>query len=419
MRGATVALLLVLCSFPMAVSRSSTTASRDGYELLQRVAQHYANAKSYHLRATFEYRTWSKMQRNWEKTIWDVAEAPGNRYRYEGESGNGHALRVSNGNDVWTYHVEERAYTRAAFSDLTSATHSATAPAELALSSGSRLRADFASLAKTYKSAARLPDSEITVDGKRIDCYVLQLKTLDERRKRADESSERTLWIEKSNDTILKDHLKLLASAYSGVVFEAESTTIYKLRELDLPLQESLFTFVAPEHTRIVQRFADNTPTPGNLEGKLLPTIKITTADGKQFSTDSVRGQPVLLDLWASWCQPCVEELDSLAAIYPRALHKLSVITIDQDEEAENAAELIARKKYPWPNVHDDGNIASALGGIAGFPRTILIAADGKVIYDKTGYDEEDLHKAISSLGSEYAALLPAQPPCTTEAARK
>lgn len=49
--------VLLLYFFPRAVSQSTVDASTDGYELLQRVAQHYANAKSYHLRATSEYVT--------------------------------------------------------------------------------------------------------------------------------------------------------------------------------------------------------------------------------------------------------------------------------------------------------------------------------------------------------------------------
>jgi hypothetical protein len=68
---------------------------------------------------------------------------------------------------------------------------------------------------------------------------------------------------------------------------------------------------------------------------------------------------------------------------------------------------LIGKKHYAWPNIHDEGEISSALGGINGIPRTILVNARGSVVYDKTGYHDLDLKKAISALGSEYAALFP------------
>jgi cytochrome c biogenesis protein CcmG/thiol:disulfide interchange protein DsbE len=414
--------VLLLCFFPSAVSQSTVEASTDGYELLQRVAQHYANAKSYHLRATWEYVSWNKLQRNWDKNIWDVAEAPGNRYRYEGESGTGHALRVSDGKDVWTYHVEEAAYKRASLSELSSATHTGIPPTELALSSASRLREGLASLAKTYKSAARLHDSEITIEGKRIFCYVLQLKTSDERRKRADESSERTLWVDKSNETIVKDAVKVHASEYSGgarIPSDGEGNTTYWLRELDSPLSDALFTFVPPVNAKLVRRFSSDASIGASLEGKPLPALKLTTLEGTEFPTTS-RGKPILIDIWASWCVPCLQELDSLGAIYAGLKGNMAVITIDQDEDAKDASNVIRKKKYSWPNFHDDGDIANALGGTNGIPRTIIADANRQVIYDKTGFDQEDLWHAISSLGPEYAALISrGPPPCAPGSATK
>ena len=413
-------LLLVAsaCLGPLSTSQSQTPLTPiNGYEILERVAQRYANASSYHIRATNEYVTWNKFQRNWEKKIWDAAEGPGNKFRYEGESGYGHGIRVSDGKEVWNFHVEESAYTKTSSSRSDVAPHGLRPLIEIAVSEASGLRSGLASMGKMYKSATRLPDAEIEIDGKHISCYLVQLKSSDERRKRADELAESTLWIDKVKDIVVKE--SRTASAGGPIHFESENTTTYLLTELDSAPPDSLFSFNPPAEAKLLERFPDNFTMGGSLEGRPLPAIKITTAGGKQFSTDSLRGKPALLDLWASWCEPCVQELDFLAAVYPRVKDKLAVITIDQNEEAKDATDLIARKKYTWPNVHDDGDIAGALGGIAGFPRTILVDSDGKVIYDKTGYDEEDLHRAISSLGAEYAALFANAVPCKTGAIAK
>jgi hypothetical protein len=98
----------------------------------------------------------------------------------------------------------------------------------------------------------------------------------------------------------------------------------------------------------------------------------------------------------------------------------MAVITIDQDDDAKDASNVIRKKKYSWPNFHDDGDIANALGGTNGIPRTIIADANRQVIYDKTGFDQEDLWHAISSLGPEYAALISrGPPPCAPGSATK
>jgi len=78
--------------------------------------------------------------------------------------------------------------------------------------------------------------------------------------------------------------------------------------------------------------------------------------------------------------------LDSLGAIYAGLKGNMAVITIDQDEDAKDASNVIRKKKYSWPNFHDDGDIANALGGTNGIPRTIIADANRQVIYDKTGF---------------------------------
>ena len=88
---------------------------------------------------------------------------------------------------------------------------------------------------------------------------------------------------------------------------------------------------------------------------------------------------------------------------------------MDQDEEPNTAAELLSKKGYNWPNFHDDDGATEKLVGLSGIPRTILIDAQGKIVYDASGMDEDQLRTEIAKLGSEYAALAPKpkEAPCT------
>jgi thiol-disulfide isomerase/thioredoxin len=93
--------------------------------------------------------------------------------------------------------------------------------------------------------------------------------------------------------------------------FESERTVAYVASQLDSDVPDSLFTFAPPPGAVLVGRFPDNWTTGSSLEGRALPKITFTTTDGKVLSTESLRGKPALLDIWASWCAPCVEELDA------------------------------------------------------------------------------------------------------------
>jgi thiol-disulfide isomerase/thioredoxin len=146
----------------------------------------------------------------------------------------------------------------------------------------------------------------------------------------------------------------------------------------------------------------------------MFPDIRMTASDGKTISTESLRGKPILLDIWATWCAPCIKGLEQLAEIRRRTNDKdLVIMTIDQDEVAKTASDFLAKKGYSWPNLHDDGSASKALRGINGIPRSILVDGTGKVIFDRTDANSDSLLKAITALGPNYAELAPKEPqPC-------
>ena len=84
----------------------------DALDLLARVAQHYADAKSYDVEWTEERTTTREFYRQWNKTLLIAAEAPENRSHFEGRGGiGGSAMEVSDGKTVWVYAVDQGRYT--------------------------------------------------------------------------------------------------------------------------------------------------------------------------------------------------------------------------------------------------------------------------------------------------------------------
>ena len=77
----------------------------DALALLNEVSQRYADVKSYHIEAIEEETSGNELQRSWQKTMLTAVVAPGGRYRYEGRSGYGAAVVVSDGATQWPYHL--------------------------------------------------------------------------------------------------------------------------------------------------------------------------------------------------------------------------------------------------------------------------------------------------------------------------
>lgn len=187
---------------------------------------------------------------------------------------------------------------------------------------------------------------------------------------------------------------------------EEELVTTFANTTLDGLVPENLFRFAPPVEAKLVEDFPNPlTSTGANLIGDQIPTLKLKSADGRVQTIDSFRGKPVLIDLWATWCAPCVDALPKLDKLYHEAAKKaLAVISIDRDKESKTASELLTKKGYSWPNFHDDGDIEKLVGS-SGIPRTLLIDAQGKVVYDSAPPSDDDLRKQITKLGPEYASL--------------
>ena len=384
--------------------------SSDGLELLTRVAQQYSDAKSYYIVSVEERASTSEYSHYWQKTLLTAAEGPGNRYYYEGLSTSGHSVKVGDGKTVWTYRADENRYTAKPVE--ASSQQTVISMSEGAMYQAENLRKSLGALSKPFKSADLLSDATLIVNGNEVSCDVVHIQSSDQKRVLPGYSFDKTIWIDKTHETVMKTIEHAHTYLFSGgrrIPMEEEITTTFPTAELNSPVRKSLFTFIPPSGAKLMQDFPD--PRKDflgiNRTGDQAPALKLKSADGKVISLESLRGKPVLLDFWATWCGPCVAELPQLAHIYQEAKDKgLVLISVDQDEEAKTAAEFWSKKGYTWPNFHDDGDIETLMGS-SGIPRTVLIDAQGKIVYDRTASSEEDLRTEIAKLGPQYAPLSP------------
>ena len=122
-------------------------------------------------------------------------------------------------------------------------------------------------------------------------------------------------------------------------------------------------------------------------QGALMPAINLSDPAGRALNTGALQGRPVLVNLWATWCAPCIKEmplLDDLAIDYEG---RLRVVTVSQDMGgAQKVAAFFERGGYsmlePW---HDpEAELGMAIGDTM-LPTTVLYDAAGREVWRVLG----------------------------------
>ena len=125
-----------------------------------------------------------------------------------------------------------------------------------------------------------------------------------------------------------------------------------------------------------------------------------TAIDGKPVAIESLRGRPVLVHYWATWCEPCKVDIAQIRELYAKyGPKKFAVVGIALDSNKAELAKFLAAKPIPWPQLHEagglDGRLAEELGVLT-LPTMILIDADGNVV--DRNLVITDLEKKLDSL---------------------
>jgi cytochrome c biogenesis protein CcmG/thiol:disulfide interchange protein DsbE len=122
--------------------------------------------------------------------------------------------------------------------------------------------------------------------------------------------------------------------------------------------------------------------------GAEAPAYAAETLDGERMAISQLRGRPVLLNVWATWCHPCRQEIPALEQLHrtyaPRGLHVVGV-SIDQGDQQQGIREFLQEYGASYPIWLDpDGEIQTAYSTM-GVPNTFLIGPDGTVLWKHVG----------------------------------
>lgn len=143
------------------------------------------------------------------------------------------------------------------------------------------------------------------------------------------------------------------------------------------------------------------------LVGQVAPDFVATSPDGSTFQLSSLRGRIVVLDLWASWCDGCEEELPILDNLARRiAPLGAKVVSVAIDEDASQPLRILRRRAWSMTVLYEASGALGDVYAPAKMPMVLVIDADGFVRDQKYALTETDIHdleqrvKALSARSS-------------------
>lgn len=143
--------------------------------------------------------------------------------------------------------------------------------------------------------------------------------------------------------------------------------------------------------------------------GDTLPALSLRCmVPGDDVSLDDLGARPVLVNLWASWCAPCREEMPLMQEAYERAGDQIGFLGVNTEDSPSAAASLLGDLDVTYAHVVDRERQLLTELGAPGLPVTLAVASDGRVLDRQIGQaSPERIDELVSLL---VAAAVPTPP---------
>jgi thiol-disulfide isomerase/thioredoxin len=356
----------------------------DMEKLLAETAETYREAKSFRIEREMVNTTRSDLMKFSGRYLLSVVVAPGHRYRIVRKDAGTWDVHQSDGKTEWTWYPWRKQYVEQP------AEHSD--PEDLSPAEGGFV-AWLRQIDKKLASGRVQSRQTIEVGHRRVNCMVIigppSLQQHDPTM-----LQQTTYWIDRDRRVLVKEKF-VMRSTVPEHKYDDARTTSYTT-QLNISFPDTLFNFVPEAGAKRVEKVDFG---PVELVGKPAPPLKLKTLDGKEFDLESLRGKPVLVDFWATWCMPCREAMPHLAKLYDQFREKgLGVVSVSKDDDPADAARFFAKYKYSWLNVADPNGESDGDWGESGIPRLVLVGKDGRVLFEGEGFDEAQEAKIRAAL---------------------
>lgn len=129
-----------------------------------------------------------------------------------------------------------------------------------------------------------------------------------------------------------------------------------------------------------------------------LPSAQLLNAQGETIDLASFKGKKVFVNLWATWCGPCVAEMPSIQQLYNQTQNSnTEFVMISLDKSLDIAKQWAARKNYSLPIYFAEGDLPQELQ-VPGIPATFIFDEKGKLIFSQVGSEAYDKPRFVKML---------------------
>lgn len=140
-----------------------------------------------------------------------------------------------------------------------------------------------------------------------------------------------------------------------------------------------------------------------------IPSVSVKSMDGKTVDASTINndGKPMVISFWATWCKPCVRELNAINDMYvdwqEETGVKIVAISIDDSRNSARVKPFVTSKGWDYPIYLDPNSELRRAMNVNNIPHTFLINGDGEVVWEHNGYmpgDEDHLYELITKLAN-------------------
>ena len=121
------------------------------------------------------------------------------------------------------------------------------------------------------------------------------------------------------------------------------------------------------------------------------PEINLVDLDGKEWSLADLKGRPVIINFWATWCPPCIGEMPSIERAWNAVKDEgIQVMAISYGEDQDLVEAF--RERYPmsFPVIADTTGNVVRQWPVKGLPTTVVLSPEGEIVYQVVGTREWD-----------------------------
>src|SRR5271157_1966416 len=303
-------------------------------------------------------------------------------------------ITVSDGETTWIYNAFAKQYVKK---------NAALGTAGLMAAMGMPNMPDFSKIKTTEKT---IGEETIEVDGQKHDCWIVESR-IGEMALPGAQGGKMTdaltkLWIDKKLLLDLQSNISMqVQSEQLPEPMEIHMSMVKKDLKIDQPVADSLFQFTPPADAKEVETIMGGAMSgamaKADLTGKAAPAFEVKSLDGKSYSLESLKGQPVLLDFWATWCGPCRKSMPVLEKLHETYKDQdLVVLAVNTGEDRDTVAEFLKKSPMAWPAVLSGESGILEAYQVSAYPTFVMIGRDGNVAAYEVGYGGESVLMAMA-----------------------